>query len=322
MSTEPLLDKSISRLTVHPIKDKEIWDFYKKMMASFWTAEEIDFSKDYEDFQNMSENSQHFIKMILAFFAASDTIVNINLGERFTQEVQVMEAIITYQFQMMMENIHSETYSLQIDNIIRDPDEKSKLLNAIENYPCIKKKADWAIKWIDSQSTFCQRVIAFAIVEGIFFSGSFASIFWLKKQNIMPGLCDSNELISRDEGMHTDFACLMKKKCLYPPEQDIVHKMFIEAVNIEKEFICEALPCSLLGMNKDLMSQYIEFVGDRLLVSLDYEKIWGTTNPFDFMESISMEGKTNFFESRPTQYQRAAVLNTGRTDTFAADEDF
>lgn len=322
MSNEPLLDKSISRLTVHPIKDKEIWDFYKKMMASFWTAEEIDFSKDYDDFQNMSENSQHFIKMILAFFAASDTIVNINLGERFTQEIQVMEAIITYQFQMMMENIHSETYSLQIDNIVRDTDEKEKLLNAIENFPCIKKKADWAIKWIESKSTFSQRVIAFAIVEGIFFSGSFASIFWLKKQNIMPGLCDSNELISRDEGMHTEFACLIKKKCLYPPDQISVHKMFMEAVNIEKEFICEALPCSLLGMNKDLMSQYIEYVGDRLLVSLDYEKIWGTTNPFDFMESMSLEGKTNFFESRPTQYQRAAVLNTGRADTFVVDDDF
>ena len=323
MSQEPLLDTSMSRLTVHPIKETDVWNFYKKMMASFWTSEEIDFSKDYNDFQNMNENSQHFIKMILAFFAASDTIVNINLGERFTKEIQVLEVIITYQFQIMMENIHSETYSLQIDNIIRDTDEKEKLLNAIENFPCINKKAQWAFKWIESQNaTFCQRVIAFAIVEGIFFSGSFASIFWLKKQNIMPGLCDSNELIARDEGMHTEFACLIKKKCINQPDEEIVHKMFLEAVDIEKEFICEALPCSLLGMNKELMSQYIEYVADRLLVSLDYNKIWGTSNPFDFMESISMEGKTNFFESRPTQYQKAAVLNTGRDNMFEANEDF
>jgi len=321
--TEYLLDKSHSRLTVHPIKEKDIWEFYKKSMASFWTAEEIDFSKDYDDFQKMDENAQHFIKMILAFFAASDTIVNINLAERFTREVQVLEVIISYQFQIMMENIHSETYSLQIDNIVRDKEEKIKILNAVENFPCIQKKAKWAIKWIDSTNiSFCQRVIAFSIVEGIFFSGSFASIFWLKKQNIMPGLCDSNELISRDEGMHTDFACLIKSKCSIKTDEETVHKMFLEAVDIEKEFICEALPCSLLGMNKNLMSQYIEFVADRLLVSLNYNKIWGTVNPFDFMESISMEGKTNFFESRPTQYQKAAVLNTGNVNTFEADEDF
>ena len=323
MSKEYLLDEKNSRLTVHPIKENDVWAFYKNMMAAFWTSEEIDFSKDYDDFQKLSQDSQHFIKMILAFFAASDTIVNINLAERFTREIQVLEVTITYQFQIMMENIHSETYSLQIDNIIRDKEEKEKLLNAIENFPCIKKKADWAVKWIqDTTSTFCQRVIAFAIVEGIFFSGSFASIFWLKKQNVMPGLCDSNELISRDEGMHTDFACLIKKKCVNKPAEAVVKSMFMEAVAIEIEFICEALPCSLLGMNKGLMSQYIEYVADRLLVSLDYPKIWGTSNPFDFMESISMEGKTNFFESRPTQYQKAAVLNTGRTDAFDADEDF
>ena len=323
MPQEYLLDKTNSRFTVHPIKEDDVWKFYKTMMAAFWTSEEIDFSKDYDDFQKMDENAQHFIKMILAFFAASDTIVNINLAERFTREVQVIEVVIAYQFQIMMENIHSETYSLQIDNIIRDTQEKTKILNAIENFPCIKKKAQWAIKWIDSTNIdFCQRVIAFSIVEGIFFSGSFASIFWLKKKNIMPGLCDSNELIARDEGMHTDFACLIKKKCTNQTDEVTVHKMFKEAVDIEKEFICEALPCSLLGMNKEMMSQYIEYVADRLLLSLGYTKIWGTTNPFDFMESISMEGKTNFFESRPTQYQRAAVLNTGRNDTFTMDEDF
>ena len=323
MSQEYLLDQKNSRLTVHPIKEPKVWEFYKTMMAAFWTSEEIDFSQDYSDFQKLSDDSQHFIKMILAFFAASDTIVNINLAERFTREVQVIEVTIAYQFQIMMENIHSETYSLQIDNIIRDKEEKLKLLNAIENFPCIKKKAEWAIKWVqDTKSSFCQRVIAFAIVEGIFFSGSFASIFWLKKKNVMPGLCDSNELISRDEGMHTDFACLIKKMCNNTVDETTVHSMFTEAVNIEKEFICEALPCSLLGMNKELMSQYIEFVADRLLVSLAYNKIWGTQNPFDFMESISMEGKTNFFESRPTQYQKAAVLNTGRENVFVADEDF
>ena len=322
MSQEYILDPENKRLTVHPIKEIEVWKFYKTMMASYWTPEEIDFSKDYEDFIKLSSNAQYFIKMILAFFAASDTIVNINLAERFTNEVQLLEIIITYQFQIMMENIHSETYSLQIDNIIRDKEEKNKLLNALENFPCIKKKADWAMKWINSDVPFAQRVIAFAAVEGIFFSGSFASIFWLKKQNVMPGLCDSNELIARDEGMHTDFACLIKKKCVNKPVDAVVRSMFMEAVAIEIEFICKALPCSLLGMNKDLMSQYIEYVADRLLVSLDYPKIWKTSNPFDFMESISMEGKTNFFESRPTQYQKAAVLNTGRTDAFDADEDF
>lgn len=322
MSQEYLLDKKNKRLTVHPLHELEVWKAYKTMKAAFWTAEEIDFSKDYDDFQKLSQDAQHFIKMILSFFAASDTIVNINLAERFTNEVQIMEVIIAYQFQIMMENIHAETYSLQIDNIIRDKDEKIRLLNSVENIPCIKKKAEWAFRWITSDCPFIQRVIAFSIVEGIFFSGSFASIFWLKKQNVMPGLCDSNELIARDEGMHTELACLIKKKCTNQIDQGIVHIMFKEAVLIEKDFICEALPCSLLGMNKNLMSQYIEYVADRLLVSLEYDKIWGTSNPFDFMESISMEGKTNFFESRPTQYQKAAVLNTGRVDSFEADENF
>ena len=317
-----MLDPSHSRLTVFPIKELDIWEMYKKMQAAFWTAEEIDFSKDYEDFKKLSSNSQYFIKMVLAFFAASDTIVNMNLGKRFINEVTILEAQICYQFQTMIENIHSETYSLMIDNIIREKDEKDKLLNAIENYDCIKKKADWALKWVESEAPYVQRVIAFACVEGIFFSGSFAAIFWLKKQNVMPGLCDSNELISRDENMHTNFACLIKTKCTTQLSQEIVHEMFRDAVSVEKEFICESLPVSLLGMNDNLMSKYIEYVADRLLLTLGYEKIWNTANPLDFMESISMNGHSNFFETRPTQYQKAAVLNTGRDNVYDLHDDF
>lgn len=322
MNNEYMLNPANSRLTVLPITEMEIWNAYKKMQASFWTAEEIDFSQDYTDFVKLSDNAQHFIKMVLAFFAASDTIVNMNLTKRFINEVTVLEAQITYQFQIMIESVHSEVYSLQIDNIIRDKNEKHKLLNAIENYDCIKRKADWALKWIESDAPFIQRVVAFAAVEGIFFSGSFASIFWLKKQNMMPGLCNSNELIARDEGMHTNFACLIKSKCTTTLDQNIVHDMFKEAVRVEQHFICDALPCSLLGMNVKLMSEYIEFVADRLLLTLGYAIIWGTVNPFDFMESISMSGKTNFFEHTPTQYQRSAVLNTGRNDIFTCNEDF
>ena len=319
---ETLLSPENNRMTVYPIKFPKIWDAYKKQVAAFWTAEEIDFSKDYDDFQKLNKNEQHFIKMILSFFAASDTIVNINLGERFIKEIQLREAIITYNFQMFIENVHSEVYSLQIDNIIRDPDEKQKALNALNNYPCIKKKADWAYKWIESRDSFAQRLIAFAIVEGVFFSGAFCSIFWLKKRNLMPGLCDSNELIARDEGMHTSFACLLYTMISEKLEEKTVHQMFTEAYDIENEFICESLPCSMLGMNSTLMSQYIKFVSDRLLLQLGYAKLWNETNPFDFMESISMEGKTNFFESRPTQYQKASVLNTGRDNSFVITDDF
>jgi ribonucleoside-diphosphate reductase beta chain len=317
-----MLDPSHRRLTVFPIKELDIWEMYKKMQAAFWTAEEIDFSKDYDDFKKLSSNSQHFIKMVLAFFAASDTIVNMNLGKRFINEVTVLEAQTCYQFQTMIESIHSEVYSLMIDNIIREKDEKEKLLNAIENYECIKKKADWALKWVESDAPYVQRVIAFACVEGIFFSGSFCAIFWLKKQNVMPGLCDSNELISRDENMHTNFACLIKTKCTTQLSQEVVHEMFRDAVSVEKEFICESLPVSLLGMNDNLMSKYIEYVADRLLITLGYQKIWNTANPFDFMESISMTGHSNFFETRPTQYQKAAVLNTGRENVYELHEDF
>ncbi len=323
VSNEPLLMPQNNRLTIYPIEYNNIWTAYKTQVAAFWTAEEIDFSKDYTDFCSLNENEQHFIKMVLAFFAASDTIVNINLGERFIREVQIREAIVAYGFQMMMESIHSEVYSLMIDNIVKDSIEKNKLLNAISEYPCIAKKALWAKKWIESNSTFGQRLIAFAIVEGVFFSGSFCAIFWLKKKGIMNGLCDSNELIARDEGLHVGFALLLYSMIVERVPEEIVKRMFEDAVEIEREFICDSLPCSLLGMNKELMYQYIKFVADRLLESLNYTKIYNVTNPFDFMESISIEGKTNFFESRPTQYQKASVLNTSNSDTsFVELEDF
>ena len=322
MSKEYILNPKNKRYTVHPIKEKEMFEMYKTAMAAYWTPEEIDFSEDYDGFKKLSTEAQYFIKMILAFFAASDGLVNENLMERFTNEVQIMEALMFYGFQVMIENVHGETYSLMLDNITRDKEEKEKLLNAIENFDCIKQKADWMKKWMKSDAPFVQRVIAFACVEGIFFSGSFAAIFWLKKQNVMPGLCDSNELIARDEGMHTEFACLIKNKCSTVLEQKIINQIIKEAVDIEKKFMCESLPCNMIGMNQDKMSEYIEYVADRLLIMLNYEKIWNTSNPFDFMESISMQGKTNFFESRPTQYQKAAVLNTGRYNVFEADEDF
>lgn len=318
---EPLLNPENNRYTVHPIKYADIWDAYENQQASFWTAKEIDFSKDYHDFDKLSDNEKFFIKMILAFFAASDTIVNINLGERFISEVQIREALVTYAWQMAMENIHSETYSLMVDNIIRDSDEKHKLLNAIEEFPCINKKASWAQKWINSDAPFGQRLIAFAIVEGVFFSGSFCAIFWIKKRNLMPGLCDANELIARDEGMHTDFAVLLYSKIINKIDEKIIHDMFKDAVEIEKEFICNSIPCSMIGMNSELMVQYIQYVADRLLVQLNYNKIWGTQNPFDFMESMSIEGKTNFFESRPTQYQNN-VKNETLESTFDVTNDF
>ncbi len=319
---EPLMDEQNNRMTVYPIKYYDIWSAYKNQQASFWTAEEIDFSEDYIHFQKLNENEQFFIKMVLAFFAASDTIVNINIGERFINDIQIREAIIAYNYQMMMENIHSEVYSLMIDNIIKDNKEKEKLFDAIAQYPCIGKKAQWAQKWINSDASFAQRLIAFAIVEGVFFSGSFCSIFWIKKRNMMNGLCSSNELIARDEGQHVDFAALLYSHIQHRVSQDTVHQMFIDAFEIEREFICESLKCSLLGMNSDLMTTYIQFVADRLLVQLGYSKIWNVTNPFDFMESISMEGKTDFFVSRPTQYQKAAVLNTTRDSTYEITDKF
>lgn len=319
---EYLLNPENNRLTVYPIQNELIWNAYKKQQAAFWTSEEIDLSKDYDHFVKLNPNEQHFIKMILAFFSSSDTIVNINLGERFMQDVKIREAIVAYTWQMMIENIHSEIYSLQINNIVKEPEEKTKLFDAVKEFPCIAEKAAWALKWIESNESFAMRLIAFAIVEGVFFSGAFCSIFWLKKRNTMPGLCASNELISRDEAMHCNFAVLlysMLKNKL--PESD-VHAMFLDAVEIERKFICESLPCALLGMNSNLMTEYIKFVADRLLVDLGYNKFFNAKNPFDFMESISVEGKTNFFESRPTQYQKSSVLNKTRDSAFDLTDDF
>lgn len=319
---EYLTNPENNRLTVYPIKNPSIWESYKKQQASFWTAEEVDLSKDEDDFKRLSSNEQYFIKHVLAFFSSSDTIVNINIGERFSKDVKIREAIVCYNYQMMMENIHSEMYSLQIDNIVRDTDEKTKLLDALLHFPCIAKKAEWQMKWIESDKPFAYRLIAFAIVEGVFFSGSFCSIFWLKQRNVMPGLCASNELIARDEGMHTNFAILLYSMIKNRvPEKDI-HLMFKDAVMIETEFICDSLPCALLGINQDSMTIYIQYVADRLLVELGYNKIWNVKNPFDFMEKISMEGKTNFFEARPTQYQKSSVMNKTRDDSFNMTEDF
>lgn len=319
---EYLLNPENNRITIYPIKNEAIWKSYKKQQAAFWTAEEIDFSKDYDDFCNLNDNEQHFIKMILAFFSSSDTIVNINLSERFLQDIKIREAIVAYTWQMMMESTHSETYSLQIDNIVRESEEKNKLLNAVIEYSCIAEKAAWAVKWIESTESFAHRLLAFAVVEGVFFSGSFCSIFWLKKRNIMPGLCASNELIARDEGMHCEFAVLLYSMLENKPDESEVHDMFNDAVNIECKFICESLPCALIGINSNSMIQYIKFVADRLLVDLGYSKNFNVINPFDFMESISVEGKTNFFESRPTQYQNANVLNKSKDSTFKLSDDF
>lgn len=286
-----------------PIQDDDIWKLYKKMMDCFWKAEEINFSKDKVHWEKLSDNEQFFIKMILAFFAASDGIVIENLGARFMSEVQLPEARAAYGFQLMIENIHSEVYSLLIDTYIKNEEEKTKLFQALDNFPCIRKKADWAIKWInDRRSSFATRLLAFACVEGIFFSGAFCSIYWLKKRGLMPGLTFSNELIARDEGMHTDLAVLLFSKLQKKLNRARVHDIVKEAVSIEKEFICDALPCNLIGMNAKLMSQYIEFVADRLLVQLGYPKIWDVECPFDFMEMISLEGKTNFFEKRVGDY--------------------
>jgi ribonucleotide reductase beta subunit family protein with ferritin-like domain len=319
---EYLTNPENNRLTVYPIQNPSMWESYKKQQASFWTAEEVDLSKDNEDFIKLSKNEQHFIKLVLAFFSSSDTIVNINIGERFTKDVKIREAIVCYNYQMMMENIHSEMYSLQIDNIVRDPIEKNKLLDAILHFPCIAKKAEWQMNWIESDKPFAYRLIAFAIVEGVFFSGSFCSIFWLKQRNVMPGLCASNELIARDEGMHTNFAILLYSMIKNRVSVEDINTMFTEAVMIETEFICESLPCALLGINQDSMTIYIQYVADRLLVELGYNKIWNVKNPFDFMEKISMEGKTNFFEARPTQYQKSSVMNKTREDSFNMTDDF
>jgi ribonucleoside-diphosphate reductase beta chain len=320
---EPILQENKNRFVIFPIKHHDIWEWYKKMEASFWTAEEIDLSQDLNDWNNKLNNDEkYFIKHILAFFAASDGIVNENLAENFVNEVQYAEAKFFYGFQIMMENIHSETYSLLIDTYVKDEAEKAELFNALEVFPAIKKKADWALKWIDSDS-FAERLIAFAAVEGIFFSGAFCSIYWLKKRGLMPGLTFSNELISRDEGVHCDFAVHLHNHHLVnkvPKER--IREIIIDALKIEREFITESLPVSLIGMNAALMTQYLEFVADRLLVELGCDREYNTSNPFDFMDMISLQGKTNFFEKKVAEYQKAGVMNTdseAQKITFDAD---
>lgn len=319
---EPILKDNKDRFVLFPIKHNEIWEMYKKAEASFWTAEEIDLSHDQKDWDKMSDNERHFVKHVLAFFAASDGIVNENLAVNFIREVQIPEARCFYGFQIMMENIHSETYSLLIDSYIKDANERQRLFSAMETIPCVKKKAEWALRWISKKDTsFAERIIAFAAVEGIFFSGSFCSIFWLKKRGIMPGLTFSNELISRDEGLHCDFACLLYSMLSNKLGAERVHDIIGNAVEIEKEFVSEALPVDLIGMNSKMMCQYIEFVADRLIQSLGYPKKYNATNPFDFMELISLQGKTNFFEKRVAEYQKAGVANK-ESYSFKTDEDF
>ncbi|MBI1858393.1 MAG: ribonucleotide-diphosphate reductase subunit beta [Candidatus Melainabacteria bacterium] len=318
---EPLLKENKNRFVLFPIKYHSIWEMYKKAEASFWTAEEIDLSHDFKDWEKLNDGERHFITHVLAFFAASDGIVNENLAVNFMKEVQVPEARCFYGFQAMIENIHSETYSLLIDTYIKDSEEKEKLFQAIETVPCVQKKAKWALKWIDSDN-FVERLIAFAAVEGIFFSGSFCSIFWLKKRGLMPGLSFSNELISRDEGLHCDFACLLYSMVKNKLSTARINEIINDAVDIEKEFVTDALPVDLIGMNSKLMCKYIEFVADRLLVALGYPKLYNVTNPFDFMELISLQGKTNFFEKRVGEYQKAGVMSTKKEFAFSLTEDF
>ena len=307
---EPLLNEEENRYVIFPIQHEPFWKMYKEAEANFWTAEELDLSKDMNDWVKLNDLEQFFIKNILAFFAASDGIVNENLIERFCQEVKILEAKFFYGFQIAMENIHSETYSLLIDTYIKDPQEKHKLFNAIDHIPSIQKKAEWTLKWInDKNSSFGERIIAFAAVEGIFFSGAFCSIFWLKKRGLMPGLCHSNELISRDEGLHTKFAILMYENLKNKPSSDRIYEIVTNAVLIEKEFITESLSCELIGMNKNLMSQYIEYIADRLLLMFKLEKIYHSENPFDWMEMISIQGKTNFFEKKVGEYSNKANPN-------------
>jgi ribonucleoside-diphosphate reductase subunit M2 len=320
-STEILLTPNENRYVMFPIEHNDIWEMYKKQVDSFWRAEEIDLSKDYNHWVNLTEEERHFISTILAFFAASDGIVLENLALRFMNDIQVAEARAFYGFQIAMENIHSETYSLLIDTYIKNPEEKMRLFQGIDNFPCIKKKADWAKKWItDKKSTFASRLVAFACVEGIMFSGAFCSIYWLKKRGLMPGLTFSNELISRDEALHAEFAILLYKKLTKKLSKNKINEIIKEAVEIESEFICDALPCRLIGMNSILMTQYIQFVADRLIVQLGYEKIYNAPNPFEWMELISIESKANFFESNVSSY---ALANKTKTeDVFNMSDDF
>ncbi|XP_027031646.2 ribonucleoside-diphosphate reductase subunit M2 B isoform X2 [Tachysurus fulvidraco] len=320
---EPLLSPNEKRFVIFPIQYPEMWKMYKQAQASFWTVEEVDLSKDQANWETLNSDEKKFISHVLAFFAASDGIVNENLVQRFSQEVQVPEARFFYGFQIFIENVHSEMYSLLINTYIKDLKERDFLFNAIETLPCVKRKADWALQWIsDTNSTFGERLVAFAAVEGIFFSGSFAAIFWLKKRGLMPGLTYSNELISRDEGLHCNFACLIYSHLVKKPSADRVKDIIMNAVSIEQEFLTEALPVDLIGINSSLMKQYITFVADRLLTDLGIPKIYKAENPFDFMEFISLEGKTNFFEKRVAEYQRFGVMTNGTDSEFTLDADF
>jgi len=319
---EPLLKEDDNRFVMFPIRDQDIWKMYKKQEDLFWRAEEIDLSKDLKHWESLNADEQYFISMILAFFAASDGIVLENIGKRFMEEVQLSEARAFYGFQIAMENIHSEVYSILIETYVNDHEKKSRLFNAINEFPCIKKKSDWALKWInDKRANFATRLVAFACVEGIFFSGAFCAIYWLKKRGIMPGLTFSNDLISRDEALHTEFAVLLHGKLERPLKKTRIHEIIREAVDIETEFINDALSCRLIGMNQVLMQQYIEFVADRLSVQLGGDKIYESKNPFDWMELISIEGKTNFFESRVSEYSLATKVEKS-DDTFEFGENF
>lgn len=318
---EPLLAPNDNRFVMFPIQDQAIWDMYNKQVDCFWRAEEIDLSKDKKHWESLSDDERSFLSSILAFFAASDGIVLENLAQRFMGEVQLSEARAFYGFQIAMENIHSQTYSLLIDSYIKNPEEKDRLFNALNHYPCIKKKGDWAQKWIhDNRSSFATRLVAFACVEGIFFSGAFCSIYWMKKRGLMPGLTFSNELISRDEALHTEFAVLLYSKLLKKMNKARIYEIIKEAVDIETDFICEALPCRLIGMNSQMMTQYIQFVADRLVVQLGYDKIYNVANPFDWMELISLAGKTNFFEKTVSDY--ALANKTKSADVFEFNADF
>ena len=324
---EPMLQENLDRFVLFPIEHDDIWAMYKQEQASFWTAEEIDLAEDLKDWKNLNKDEKHFIKHILAFFAASDGIVNENLVMNFSNEVCWPEARAFYGFQIMMENIHAETYSLLIDTYIDDEKEKDHLFKALETVPSVQKKGEWALKWLSrKRGSFAERLVAFAAVEGIFFSGSFCAIFWLKKRGLMPGLTFSNELISRDEGLHCDFACLLHNKLLRGAGENVIRRIIAEAVDIEIEFVTKALPVNLIGMNADLMTQYIQFVADRLLTQLNCSKIYNVGNPFPWMEMISMQGKTNFFEKRVAEYQKAGVMDSASLGSvqqrFSVDEDF
>lgn len=324
--SEPILKENKNRFVLFPIKYPSIWKMYKNAEASFWNAEEIDLSSDIKDWENLNDNERFFISYVLAFFSASDGIVNENLAVQFMKEVQIPEARCFYGFQIAMENIHAETYSLLIDTYIKNEKEKNMLFNAIEYIPAVKKKAEWALKWINNERPFGERLVAFAAVEGIFFSGSFCSIFWLKKRGLLPGLSFANELISRDEGLHCDFACLLFSMLQNKPSSEAVKEIITDAVKCEKEFITQSLPVDLIGMNSKMMSEYIEFVSDRLLTQLGQEKIWNTRNPFDWMELISLQGKTNFFEKRVSEYQKSGVSSnengTKKQRVFSLEETF